>query len=199
MLFSKRPVTSTLPIVINNNIITCSSYCDYLGVQVDNSLSFRGHINNTVSKIAKHTGILYRIKNNLPINARLDYYYSFIYPFLTYNVTVWGATYQSLIDKIFIQQKRTVRLIADLNYNEHTSKAIRDLKLLKFFDINRYHCAIYMFKNHGSPRFQTSHSLNTRNNNLLRASFNRLSLCQHSIGFQEPHIWNNVPLNIYRI
>ena len=37
-------------------------------------------------------GILCRIRDNLPMKARLDVYCSMIYPYMTYNVIVWGVT-----------------------------------------------------------------------------------------------------------
>ena len=130
------------------------------------------------------------------MKARLDYYYCFIYPFLTYNIIVWGSTFPSLLNKLIAQHKRTIRVLDDLSYNEHTSESFRRLNLLKFDDIYKYHASIYMFKNINNPLFQSNHDLNTRNVHSLQPAFNRLSICQHSINYRGPHIWNSLPREI---
>ena len=72
--------------------VSCSSSSKYLGVYIDNNLSFRDHIQHVTKKIAMHTGILYRIKQYLPLKARLNYYYGYVYPYLNYNIAVWGGS-----------------------------------------------------------------------------------------------------------
>ena len=184
---------------ISDNIVSVVSSCNYLGVQIDDNLSFKGHINGVISKISKHKGILYRIRCNLPLKARLNYYYSFIYPYLTYGVIVWGDTFSTLINKLIVQHKRTIRVLAELPYNDHTSQSFHDLELLKFNDIYKYYISIYMFKNKNHSRFQTIHSINTRYCHLAQPSFNRLSICQNSVYYKGPHIWNNLPDQICNI
>ena len=167
--------------------------CKYLGVLVDNKLTFKQHICHVISKISKNTGILYRIRNNIPKKARIDYYYSLIYPYLTYNVIVWGGTFSNHLSNLIIQQKRTVRVLADLPYNEHISSIFYELKILKFTDIYKFYVSIYMFQNKNSEKFKKDHAINTRNRHLAQPSFNRLSICQHSVNYLGPHIWNNLP------
>ena len=51
----------------------------------------------------------------------------------------------------------------------------------------------YMFQNKNSEKFKKDHAINTRNSHLAQPSFNRLSICQHSVNYLGPHIWNNLP------
>ena len=86
--------------------------CRYLGVHIDNKLDFSLHINQITRKIARNTGVFFKIRNYLPLKARLDFYYGFIYPYLIYGVTVWGGTYDCHLNKLAVQQKRIVRAIS---------------------------------------------------------------------------------------
>ena len=56
------------------------------------NLKFAKHVEHVLVKLLESFGILYRIRDSLPITARLHYYYAFIYRYLTYNVIFWGAS-----------------------------------------------------------------------------------------------------------
>ena len=57
--------------------------CKYLGVYVDSKLKFKQHITYVTLKVSKIAGKLIRIRDSLPFEARLDYYYCVGYPCLT--------------------------------------------------------------------------------------------------------------------
>ena len=77
--------------LLGNEISLGGKYLQYtecsmfLGIKLDNKLKFADHINFIVNKLSKSIGIFAKIKNKLPLNSRLNYYYSFVYPFITYN------------------------------------------------------------------------------------------------------------------
>ena len=50
---------------------------------------------NCQKKIAKSIGILSKLRHFVQKRTLIKLYYSTIYPFLIYGVTVWGNTYQS--------------------------------------------------------------------------------------------------------
>ena len=167
-----------------------------MGVHIDNKLSFLKHINYLSGKISRSTGIFYRIRRFLPLKARIQFYYCFIYPYLSYCVIVWGATFPTHLTNIIVQQKRIIRLIGDRSYLEHTTPLFYSYRLLKFEDIFRYSVSLYMFHNRFDSQYRTQHQIFTRSRDLAIPSFNRLTLSQHSITYIGPKIWNDLPLNI---
>ena len=66
-------------IQLNSQPVPFSSSCRLLGVYLDDNLRFSYHIAHIVNKLSKSTGIFYRIRDYLPIEARITYYYSFMY------------------------------------------------------------------------------------------------------------------------
>ena len=42
----------------------------------------------------------------------LTLYYSLVYPYLAYGVTLWGSTYPAHLSRLIIRQKKVVRIIA---------------------------------------------------------------------------------------
>ena len=94
----------------------------------------------------------------------LGLYYSFIYPYSTYCVHVWGKTYRSNLDCIITLQKRVIRILAGVHPLTHTEPIFSRLKILKFFDLVDYIIGIYMYKvyHRDVPNiFETHYTLRT--------------------------------------
>ena len=199
IIFTNKVFTST-----NSDVQFCGenlnfgNSCKFLGVSLNNSLRFAQHIGSVVDKISKHTGIFYRIRDKLPLKARFNYYYGFIYPYLSYNVVVWGGTYEIHLKPLIIQHKRFIRTMADAAARDHTSPLFLKFGLLKFSDIYRFNLLQRMFKEIQNGNFSVDHSRFTRNRNLAAPTFHRLSLSQHAFSFSGPSHWNALP-NYLRI
>ena len=186
-------------ITFGDSSLTFNDTCTFLGVVVDPKLNFSSHINQVTTKIAKSTGILYRIRANLSREARIQYYYAFLYPFFSYNIIAWGSTFSKYVNPLFCQQKRCIRLIANADFRSHTDPLFRDLKILKLHDIFKYSVCVYMYRAIGMGLFPAQHNVSTRNQFLPRPSLHRLSLSQHHITFTGPKLWNELPLELRNI
>ena len=86
---------------------------------------------------------LCRIKCNKRI--LLSLYFSIFQSHLTYGMCVWGNADFSLLQKLFLCQKRAIRIVADLEYRASTNKAFGELKLLKIDDLFKYNIAGVMW------------------------------------------------------
>ena len=73
-------------------------------------------------------------------------YYSFFYPYLTYCNHVWGSTYTTHTMKLFIVQKKVIRIIYGIKRRESTETAFTDLEIMKFPDINIFLIGRFMFR-----------------------------------------------------
>ena len=196
---NRIPLHYNLSINILDNEISPSNCCKYLGVHLDKRLTFKDHIKYINGKISRHTGILYKIRNNLPMKTRLDYYYAYIYPFLAYNITIWGSTYPTHLQPLIIQQKRTIRTITNAGYRDHTNPLFRRLKLLKIQDIYHFHLGIYMFHARARGEYPTQTYIETRGSNDSRSRRHRLSTTQHAVSYAGPIFWNSLPPNLRAI
>ena len=119
MIFSNR-LTNTLDnqVSLNGDHISFVDQVRFLGVKIDNRLNFGDHICYILGKISKHAGILFKIKNNLPISARLSYYNAFCLPYFSYNIIHWGGTNSSHNSLLKDHQGIEVRTIrsSPMNY-----------------------------------------------------------------------------------
>ena len=67
----------------------------YLGVVLDNSLSFEDHLKIILNKVNKTIGLLRKLQNILPRSALLTIYNSFIRPHLDYRDIIYDQAYSA--------------------------------------------------------------------------------------------------------
>ena len=194
IIFSNRiPANHDTTLKLQNSDITSSDSCKYLGVYFDHNLTFKDHIKYVMAKVSRHSGILYKIKEQLPIEARLNYYYAFIYPYLIYGIIVWGGTYPSILEPLKLQLKRTIRVMSDAGYRDHTEPLFKRLRILNLDDIYKYHLSIYMHDERTKGNTFATHNVNTRNRDNIRSDFHRLTVCQHAVSYMGPSTFNQLP------
>jgi hypothetical protein len=91
-----------------------------LGVLFDEHLSFNEHVSYMQSKIAKSLYILNRSKNFITPKALKLLYFSLVHCHLTYCPIIYSIANKINFNKLLVQQKKAVRIISDVSYNEHT-------------------------------------------------------------------------------
>ena len=111
MVFSRRNIQQNLSVVINSIKIERVKEAKFLGVILNEKLSWLTHINALKSKMSRYIGIMYKIKAFIPLQVRLQIYHSFIQSHLNYCSLVWGFSCKSHIDSLFSQQKKGMRAI----------------------------------------------------------------------------------------
>ena len=83
----KTIITKQLPILkMDNAEINRKSVTKFLGVLIDENLSWKPQIANTFTKISKSIGILYRSRDMLSKILLKQLYFSFIHTYLSYSV-----------------------------------------------------------------------------------------------------------------
>ena len=152
-----------------------------------------------------------------------NFYYSLVYSHIVYAIHVWGSAGKSELDKIFILQKRAIRLISNKAKRPSipgplvsTNPMFYKLEILKINDIFTLQIAKYIYKSligdtHDWFKLNCdSHSYNTRSNytdinNIVksnnifihsaRTSFYGLKL----IKVDGPKMWNSLPNSLHNI
>ena len=100
---------------------------------LDSNLNWKSHINYSSTKIKRSIGILSKMRYLITLDVLINLYYTLIYPFLIYGLVVWGNTYPINIKPLFILQKRTIRIITFLKFDEHSSQLFKLANILIFF------------------------------------------------------------------
>ncbi len=130
-----KKINQYVTIKMNNRIIDNVEHIKFLGIIIDNKLSWQPYVRYLTTKLAKSISILIKLKGVVTRKTMINMYYSYVYPLLTYGVTLWGNTYKSNIKKIFYLQKFALRVINEVPYLTSTNNLFKKCKILKLHDV----------------------------------------------------------------
>ena len=136
MIFTRNRLSKSqtnTPLVIKGIEIEKCSETRFLGVIMDEKLTWATHIAAIKSKMAMFTGILYRLKSTLPLKVRLAIYHSFIQSHLNFCSLVWGFAAKSHIDSLFRKQKAGIRAVMPGQVTTHYNEGLTPTHTKPFF------------------------------------------------------------------
>ena len=116
---------------INEQPILRVSETMFLGVFLDDNLTWKPHISLSASKLSKSIGIIHKSKFLLLTQSPRTLYNSVILPYLYYCNIAWVGSYKANPQRIVILQKRALRIVNNSTYGANTSPIFKELKLLK--------------------------------------------------------------------
>ena len=100
----------------------------FLGVIIDEKLTWRNHVNYMSTKIANSIRILIKARFCLSKETLVSLYYTFIYPHLTYCNSVRGDSFLYNPNRLYVLQKKIVRIISHANWKAHAEPLFKELK-----------------------------------------------------------------------
>ena len=202
MIFSYGRKTEIAPLRFGDGEISETNEYKFLGVYLDNRLTFQSHINHIKNKISKSIGILYKLNNFLPPNILKTLYETLIKPYITYGIEAWHSAPNYILEKVRVLQKKSIRAICSLAYNAHTNDHFKTLKLLKLDEIFTENISVFIFNTlkmgqnaNISDAFITHrnmHDYNTRNREHLVLPRNHKSRTQKGFLFRGIKEWNKI-------
>ena len=181
-----------------NEIIKQVKSTKFLGIIVDENLTWNYHLKYVCCQLSKGLFVLRTSKNCLPQWTKKMLYYSYFFSHLTYGLTLWGPMCtMAYSNRILSSQKKAVRLVDNAVYNAETAPIFKKYKMLRFshvVDLDLAKLAFSYSKNMlPKPimglfsRGSDFHRYNTRgrNNPLVSAHkstiFNKSFLCKSPI------------------
>ena len=196
IIFNYRKNIAIESIKFANHDIERTRSIKFLGIIIDENLSFKNHIDHISSKTSKSVGLLYRLSRFLPINVLKTLYHSLVMPHISYGIELWYGAPRTVSDRITVIQKKMIRALNSLPYNSHTGPYFKDMKLLKVEDM--YKLQIGLNIHTGISRNELTfiseiHNYNTRNRNNLRTPGVHLSRSQMNWKFRGIQLWNSIP------
>ena len=195
----KKNKIPKLSLSINNKEIEQCSQFNFLGINIDETLSWRPHAHVVGNKISRAVGVIKRLRNILPKQVLVTLYNSLILPHIYYGTLVWGHN----VMRIPQLQKKVVRLISGAKYNAHTPNLFRDLRILKSSDVYKLKCLklYHRFKNNQVPPYFNDilssslpqHPYNTRNSNVAQRQIPKRSSSSKCIRYYIPELLSITP------
>ena len=191
MIFTNKTDGNLPPLFINFKRIEQTSVHKVLGILIDDKLTFKSHIDFVCSKLAKSASLLQNMSTCMPVDILKKCYYAYVYPHMTYCAALYGNTYPTALQPLFVMQKKIVRIVSKSEPLSHTKPLFDNLKLLPLYSIIKFESCVFMYKN--ITKFEAAlHNYNTRFHNSVQTPFPNLSLYQRSLNYVGPKLWNNL-------
>ena len=206
--FKPREKRETLDLLIclNTTHINRVREVVFLGVVLDEHVTWKPHISHIANKVSKATGILYKSCFFISKSSLCTLYYSLVYPYLHYCTITWGSTCPSNLNRLVLLQKRALRFINKDTFDEHSDPIFKDLKLLRLDQIylSQVGKFVYLYKSGLLPEYfsiffpliNEVHGYNTRSAKLYCIPLCRTNIRQFSIKYQGTKFFNTPSFDI---
>ena len=102
---------NSLTLILGQNTIKQVSETKFLGVNIDDKLSWQSHVKYLNTKLKCEIGKLNGIRNLIPSELYKNLYHTLFESHLSYGITAWGGISKSAIEPIFITQKKCIRVM----------------------------------------------------------------------------------------
>jgi hypothetical protein len=129
---------------MNKTIINVPSV-KFLGLLVDDTLSWEKHIYQIASKLSS---ACYAVQALTPLLSRYALkmlYFSYAHSFISYGIIFWGTFTNGI--KIFRLQKRILRIMTKSKRTESCRKLFKEMEILPFYSQYIFSLSIYVVSN----------------------------------------------------
>lgn len=182
-------------IIVGQHQIQPQIKTKFLGITLDENLSWSEHMHQLCNKLNRSCFAISILKGDLDQDSLMDVYYAMVYSNLAYNIIVWGQCTD--IQRVFIIQKRIIRIIFNLKFRESCRDTFKNKRILTVTGIYLYKILTYIHTiRHKLNEHSDIHNYNTRNchniyiNNYKLILFKKSPICAGS------YLYNRLPLDI---
>ena len=206
MITSKQKFTHKFEIKVGNQVLSQHKESKYLGVIIDDKLTWKSHLQKARGKLASGCWALYRLKNYVNRKTLRMVYFGLIYQTLQYCISCWGFASQCYLEPLNVLNRRAIRTICNAPREAPTTPLFFELGILKLKDIYTFQIAKIMHQisrnnykgNYNILSVKEVHKYPTR----FAESFNyyqkstNLKLTDKALSIVGPKIWSQVPSNM---
>ena len=206
MLFSNSIQQLPINIILDDAPLEKVTDIKFLGIIVDNKLSWKLHIDNICKIISRNIGIINKLKFHMLCITLFMLYSSLILPYLNYGILAWGNTHQTQLDRLLLLQKKSLRIICNSKTHSHTDPLFLDNKILKVRDLHLYQLGQFMYNYNGNnlpnifdsmfPKNLSIHNYPTRQSNEYHLPLLRTVKAKSTFIYSGPKFWNSLTNDI---
>ena len=171
----------------------------YLGLHMDNSLTWKCQIENIKGKVSRAIGLLKYCENFVSMVT----YRSIVEPHLNYCCSIWGSSGITRIESLQKLQNRAARIVTDSSYDPPSEPLRKDLGWLSIKEMNVKETYTMMYKSQNDlapkylsdlfvrlPDFHILELRNTKSN--LAVPLMRTVSGQKAFSYRGTKVWNKL-------
>lgn len=176
----------------------------YLGLLIDERVSWDAQVSKLCGKLSSVCGVLCKLKHVLPKSVLMKIYFALAHSCLMYLPVAWGSATKKLLKQLQVLQSRCLKHACKLPLRCPTVElfSVHCPGILNVESIIRYSTCVFVreaFLKHSYSTidFQRSvHNYETRNKNLLRPTFVRTKTGSKAISAHGCSLYNMLPASL---
>ena len=189
----------------------------YLGLILDDKLSWKSHIKHLKSKLSRSLGILFKLRHLTNKNVLLTVFHSLFLSHLNYGILCWARSSRTIIGQgerarssktslqpLIILLNKALRCINFCNYRDPVNNLLRNNNILQINELFKLELAKFMYSyNNGSLpntfkdyflKINLKHNYETRsskNDFFIPRKNSSKGLC--GLNYLGPRLWSEIP------
>jgi len=203
MVFSAKTAISNKQLHIDGQVLERVNTTCFLGVKIDDKLTWKPQLECINNKMNKCIGILRKVRGVLSSSSLIKLYNSFVLPHINYCNILWGSVPPTVIKKLVITQKKAIKIALKVPRTTATETIFSQSKLKTIGGIHKIQVSIFMYKYENNllpkcfcnkySKINSLHQYDTRQKDLYYHELCCTNRFKSSLYYKGPKLWNTLP------
>ena len=208
MIISRSAISYDFELEIGENKLQRVKQLKYLGVVLDDRLSWSAHVSFLSTKLSRVIGIMYKLRHYAPYDVLRTVYFSLFHSHLCYSLLNWGRANDSLIHSVEILQNKCIRAALFCPRRTPLNAMYKKFNALKLVDLIEISIGNFRYR-YSNNMLPLSFCNYFTEISLVHSHFTRFSahtefflqrpinaIGQKKIRYIGAEKWNNIPVEI---
>lgn len=206
MVIGTKNIIVDTPITIDSIQIERVKQFKYLGIVLDEKLTFSEHMNSVIKKLSGKISYMYRVNKKLTKRAKLTVYNSMILPHFQYCSTILFLGNEGDLNQLQIQQNKVMRIVLNCSRETSVASMLDDLKWLNVRQLINYNVLFLIYKitkdlmpvylSENITYIRDYHNINLRSRDNIKLPSYTKTISQNNIYYKGVKMYNEMPMDI---
>jgi len=191
---------------LSETVIDRVLVASFVGLQIDETLMWKDQIQCINKCVRRKIGLLFKLRYYVPRYILMLLYKFFIQSHILYGIEVWGSSYKTHLNCIYLAQKMAMRAITFSPLRTSSRPLFTSLGILDVYNLHKLAVSTFVYDLHKGhlPHSLTqyyelmNHNYRTRGkeHSILRLPKCKTTHGTFSISFVGAKFWNSLPQSI---
>uniref|UniRef100_A0A8D9A6T0 Uncharacterized protein n=1 Tax=Cacopsylla melanoneura TaxID=428564 RepID=A0A8D9A6T0_9HEMI len=179
--------------------IQMNTATQFLGITIDQKLTFLDHINSINKKINSACYLMIQLRNKISFKALKSVYYAYIHSTILYGIILWGNSPHA--KQVFVNQKRAIRILTRKSYRTSCKDIFKEQNIITLPGLYILEILKYVKREPENfpllgpfPTYQTRFRLN--NEKTVVVEPHATSFYEKSVQYNGTKLFNMLPLGL---
>lgn len=164
---TKQRYLRPLELRYNGDNLKALTTVKYLGTYIDADLTWNGQTEHLAKTISKNIYLLINLKNLVSQEHLLQIYFALFQSVLSYNIVLWGSGVNN-INRLFILQKRALRVIFNLGPSESCRDIFKSYNIMTLPGLYIYNCIKLVYNSDNVSDLGDTHNYFSRHRDQIK-------------------------------